>query len=386
VATGASDPPGAGDAAGASEAHGTPNVTVDDAAPQDAAAIIYTSGTTGHPKGVVLTHHNYHYDAWSLTEHLGCDATDRFLCFLPLYHVNAQVVSVLSAVHVGGALILLEAFSPTAFLSAVARYRATTFSAVPTVYAILNTLDDAERFDLSSLRYCVCGAAPMPVEVFTTFEKKYGAKIVEGYGLSEATCGNCVNPLRPGAERKIGSIGVPLPGQEMAILDDAGEPLGSDEVGEIAIRGPAVMREYFGNPDATREAIVDGWLRTGDLGRRDDDGYYFIVGRKKEMIIRGGQNIYPKEIEEVIYTHPAVQEAAVIGVAHPIWGESVCACVVPKPGASVDPDAIVALCRERLADYKVPARVVAFDAFPKTPTGKIQKNRIEVPPIEVPPA
>lgn len=356
-----------------------PGSVDDDADVEDAAAIIYTSGTTGHPKGVVLTHHNYCHDTWSLTEHLGCDESDRFLCFLPLYHVNAQVVSVLSAAYVGGALILLEQFSPAAFLESVARYKATTFSAVPTVYAILNTLEDAARYDLSSLRYCVCGAAPMPVEVFTTFEAKYGAKIVEGYGLSEATCGNCVNPLREGAERKIGSIGVPLPGQEMAIVGDDGTHLGTDEVGEIAIRGPMVMREYFGNPDATRAALVDGWLLTGDLGRRDTDGYYFIVGRKKEMIIRGGANIYPKEIEEVIYTHPSVQEAAVVGVADEIWGEVVVACVVPKPGAAVDGDAILVRCREKLADYKVPTRVVACERFPKTPTGKIQKNRIDIP-------
>lgn len=287
---------------------------------EDPAAIIYTSGTTGHPKGVVLTHANYAFDTWSLTTHLETSDRDRFLCFLPLFHVNAQVVSVLSALHSGGALVLLAEFKPATFLEQVARYRATTFSAVPTVYAILNTLPDKEKYDLTSLRYCVCGAAPMPVEVFNTFEKTFGATIVEGYGLSEATCGNCVNPVGESETRKIGSIGVPLPGQEMRIVDDAGEPVPDGTVGEIVIRGSAVMKEYFRNPEASREALKRGWLHTGDLGHRDEDGYFFIVGRKKEMIIRGGENIYPKEIEEVLYQDAGVQEAAVIGVPDDIWG------------------------------------------------------------------
>jgi long-chain acyl-CoA synthetase len=344
--------------------------------PEDPAAIIYTSGTTGHPKGVVLTHRNYHFDAWSLTTHLRASEKDRFLCFLPLYHVNAQVVSVLSALLVGGALILLREFKPAQFLADVARTRATTFSAVPTVYAILNTLPNAAEYDLSSLRYCVCGAAPMPVEVFQSFERTFGARIVEGYGLSEATCGNCVNPLDDGRPRKVGSIGVPLPGQTLAIVDDSGRELADDEVGEIVIKGPAIMREYFQNPAATAEALRDGWLHTGDLGYRDPDGFYFIVGRKKEMIIRGGANIYPKEIEEVLYQHPGVQEAAVIGLPDPIWGETVCACLVPKEGSTLVEEEILERCRQRLAPYKVPARVVLMDRFPKTPTGKIQKNKI----------
>jgi len=344
--------------------------------PDDPACIIYTSGTTGHPKGVVLTHRNYHFDAWSLITHFQATEHDRFLCFLPLYHVNAQVVSVLSALLVGGALVLLREFKPAQFFAALAQSRATTFSAVPTVYAILNTLPDAERYDLSSLRFCVCGAAPMPVEVFQTFERKFGAKIVEGYGLSEATCGSCVNPLGEGAVRKVGSIGVPLPGQMLAILDDAGNELSSGQVGEIAVRGPATMREYFNDPAATAEALRGGWLHTGDLGYRDDDGFYFIVGRKKEMIIRGGANIYPKEIEEILYRHEAVQEAAVIGEPDPIWGETVCACLVPKEGRTIDAEDVLALCRRHLADYKVPARVAVLKSLPKTPTGKIQKNKI----------
>ena len=348
----------------------------------DPASIIYTSGTTGHPKGVVLSHGSYVFDSWSLVEHIHNDHRDRFMCFLPLFHVNAQVVSVLSALYVGGRLVLLREFKPTTFFETLAETGATTFSAVPTVYAILNTLPDADRYDLSSLRYCVCGAAPMPVEVFETFERRFGATIVEGYGLSEATCGNCVNPAGTDAVRKIGSIGIPLPGQEMAVADDAGAHLPDGEVGELLVRGPALMKEYFGNPDATAEALRNGWLHTGDLGYRDPDGYYFIVGRKKEMIIRGGINVYPKEIEEVIYRHDAVQEAAVVGEPNDIWGETVCACVVPKPGTNVDPESVLDLCRGSLAAFKVPERVVVLPEFPKTPTGKIQKNRIPLPPSE----
>jgi long-chain acyl-CoA synthetase len=348
----------------------------DEARPEDAAAIIYTSGTTGHPKGVVLTHRNYHFDAWSLVTHLETGADDRFLCFLPLFHVNAQVVSVLSALLVGGSLVLLREFKPSTFLEIVARYRATTFSAVPTVYAILNTLPDAEKYDLSSLRFCICGAAPMPVEVFKTFERKFNATIVEGYGLSEATCGSCINPVGATEKRKIGSIGVPLPGQEMKIFDDGDRELPDGQIGEIVVRGEAVMREYFRNPEATAETLRSAWLHTGDIGYRDGDGYFFIVGRKKEMIIRGGENIYPKEIEEVVYRHPAVQEAAVVGVPDPIWGEIVCACVVPKTGMKLAKQEIVDLCKANLADFKVPARVEIVDSFPKTPTGKIQKGKI----------
>ncbi len=224
--------------------------------------------------------------------------------------------------HQGGALILLEGFSPREFLPALARYRATSFSAVPTIYAILNNLPDAEQYDLSSLRVCICGAAPMPVEVFARFEQTYRAFILEGYGLSEGTCVSTLNPLddRP---RKIGSIGVALPGQEVRIVDDHGIPTPVGTVGEIVIRGPNVMQGYYKNPEATAATIRDGWLYTGDLGFCDAEGYFYIVGRKKEMIIRGGENIYPREIEEMLYRHPAVVEAAV-GPARSDLGRTGC--------------------------------------------------------------
>lgn len=343
--------------------------------PDDIASIIYTSGTTGRPKGVLLSHGNYLFDVWSYATACQISAADRLLCMLPLFHVNAQVASVLSALHQGGALILLEGFSPREFLPALARYRATSFSAVPTIYAILNNLPDAGQYDLSSLRVCICGAAPMPVEVFERFEQMYHAFILEGYGLSEGTCVSTLNPL-DGRPRKIGSIGVALPGQEVRIVDDQGQSAPPGVVGEIVIRGPNVMQGYYKNPEATAATIRDGWLYTGDLGSCDADGYFYIVGRKKEMIIRGGENIYPKEIEEVLYRHPAVAEAAVVGLPDPIWGEQVAAFIVPRPDVPVSAEAIIAYCQEHLADFKCPRVVEFVESFPKTATGKIQKNRL----------
>jgi long-chain acyl-CoA synthetase len=343
--------------------------------PDDIASIIYTSGTTGRPKGVLLSHGNYLFDVWSYATACQISAADRLLCMLPLFHVNAQVASVLSALHQGGALILLEGFSPREFLPALARYRATSFSAVPTIYAILNNLPDASQYDLSNLRVCICGAAPMPVEVFERFEQTYRAFILEGYGLSEGTCVSTLNPL-DGRPRKIGSIGVALPGQEVRIVDEHGVSAPAGTVGEIVIRGPNVMQGYYKNPEATAAAIRDGWLYTGDLGFCDAEGYFYIVGRKKEMIIRGGENIYPKEIEEVLYRHPAVVEAAVVGLPDPIWGEQVAAFIVPRPDKAVSTEEIADYCRANLADFKCPRVIEFIDAFPKTATGKIQKNQL----------
>lgn len=346
-----------------------PDVTV---TPTDLMSIIYTSGTTGKPKGVMLTHANYDYDSEAYA--IACKASpdDRFMCVLPLFHVNAQVASTLAALRKGGALILMEGFSPSTFLPAVERYEATSFSGVPTVYAILNDLEEADQYDLSSLRVCICGAAPMPVEVFNRFERTYNAFILEGYGLSEGTCVSTLNPL-DGRPRKIGSIGVPLPGQEVRIVGDGGDTAATGEVGEIVIRGPNVMEGYYRNPAATDEALKEGWLHTGDLGYVDADGYFYIEGRKKEMIIRGGENIYPKEIEEVLYTHEAVKEAAVIGIPDEVWGEEVAAVLVLQDDQTLTPADVRAYCQDHLADYKCPRVVYYRDTLPKTATGKIQK-------------
>jgi long-chain acyl-CoA synthetase len=341
---------------------------------EDIAGIIYTSGTTGYPKGVLLTHRNYTVNADQVAAAAQMTEKDRFLCILPLFHVNGQIVTTLAPLFAGGSMILLKGFSPKEFLPKLARFRATAFSGVPTVYAILNNLPDAEQYDLSQLRFCICGAAPMPVEVFETFERKYKAFILEGYGLSEGTCASSINPL--GGKRKIGSIGVPLAGQELKIFDERDRELPSGKIGEIVVRGENVMQGYYQNEEATKETLRGGWLHTGDLGYVDPDGYFFIVGRKKEMIIRGGENIYPKEIEEVLYRHPAVAEAAVVGVPDKIWGEEVAAFIVLKPEAELKAQEVIDYCKAHLANYKCPRRVEFTESFPKTATGKIQKNKI----------
>jgi long-chain acyl-CoA synthetase len=340
----------------------------------DIAGIIYTSGTTGYPKGVLLTHKNYITNARQVAAAAQMTEKDRFLCILPLFHVNGQIVTTVGPFYAGGSMILLKGFSPKDFLPKLARYRATAFSGVPTVYAILNNLPDAEQYDLSQLRFCICGAAPMPVEVFETFERKYKAFILEGYGLSEGTCASSINPL--GGKRKIGSIGVPLEGQELKIFSDQDRELKPGEIGEIVVRGENVMQGYYKNDSATRDTLRGGWLHTGDLGYLDPEGYFYIVGRKKEMIIRGGENIYPKEIEEVLYKHPAIAEAAVVGLPDKIWGEEVGAFVVLKPGQELKAQELIDYCKAHLANYKCPRRVEFAESFPKTATGKIQKNKI----------
>jgi long-chain acyl-CoA synthetase len=335
-----------------------PPVALPEVAPEALAAIVYTSGTTGQPKGAMLTHANYLWNAQAIVEATRMTAADRFLCVLPLFHANAQVVTTLAPMVAGGSMVLMPRFSPLEMLETLAATDATAFSGVPTVYAILNATPGAETYDLSRLRLCICGAAPMPVEVFREFERRFRATIVEGYGLTEGTCASSVNPLD---RRKVGSIGLPLRGQEMKLVD-----------GEIVVRGPNVMRGYYNNPQATAEAIRDGWLYTGDLGRVDEDGFFTVIGRKKEMIIRGGQKIYPGEVEAVLYQHPAVAEAAVVGVADATWGEEVKAYVVGR--SAVEEPELLAHCRDRLADFKCPRSVAFREALPKTATGKVQKH------------
>lgn len=354
--------------------NGSPSEPAVDVGESDYASFIYTSGTTGYPKGVIDTNRNYIANAHQIAEAADFTGQDRAMLILPLFHCNAQVVTVLAPLYAGASFVLMEGFSPKDFLPAIDKYKPSTFSGVPTVYAILNSLPDAEKYDLSSLRFVICGAAPMPVEVFNTFEKKYKAFILEGYGLSEATCASIINPLK--GKRKIGSIGKPLNGQEVRILGDDNRELPQGQVGEICIRGDVVMAGYYKNPAATAAAIKDGWLHTGDLGYADEEGYLYIIGRKKEMIIRGGENIYPKEIEEVLYRHPGVQDAAVVGIPDPKWGEEVFGFIVPKQGMQIQVQELIGFLREKVADYKIPKQFVFSESFPKTATGKIQKNKI----------
>ncbi|WP_406430257.1 AMP-binding protein [Streptomyces sp. NBC_00631] len=338
------------------------------------ALIIYTSGTTGRPKGVMLDHANIAAMCRMLVEGLHLDETDHSLLVLPLFHVNGIVVSVLSPLLAGGRATVAGRFSASTFFASVERARPTYFSAVPAIYAMLVALPDEMRPDTSSLRRAICGAAPMPAELITRFENRFGVPVVEGYGLSEGTCASTLNP--PGGPRKPGTVGLPLPGQTVAVMDSEGNPLADGSAGEVVVRGPNVMRGYLGLPDETARTVIDGWLHTGDVGRFDADGYLVLVDRIKDMIIRGGENIYPKEIENVLHTHPAVLEAAVIGAPDPVLGEVPVAHVVPLPGAVVTADELIEHCCGSLSRIKVPVTVFVTDALPRNPVGKIDKRRL----------
>jgi long-chain acyl-CoA synthetase len=334
------------------------------------ALLIYTSGTTGRPKGVMLDHANLSAMCEMAIEGVRLNAEDHCLLVLPLFHVNAIVVSLLSPLIAGGHTTLAR-FSPATFFSVVERVRPTYFSAVPAIYAMLTTLPDSEQPDLTSVRVAVCGAAPMPAELIERFEIRYGLPLLEGYGLSEGTCASTINPLD--GPRKPGTVGLPFPGQEVAIMAPDGSLVADGSAGEVVVCGPNVMRGYLNRPEETAKTIVDGWLHTGDVGRFDEDGYLVLVDRIKDLIIRGGENIYPKEIEAALYAHPAVLEAAVVARPDEVMGELPVAFVALRPGAEGDVDALGAVCRSRLSRYKQPVEITVLDTLPKNSVGKIDK-------------
>lgn len=342
--------------------------------PAALALLIYTSGTTGVPKGVMLDHANLDAMTTMGRDALKVGPDDRCLLILPLFHVNGIVVSVLTPLRAGASVVIADRFNPQTFFGTIERERPTFFSAVPTIYSMLAALPDDVRPDTSSVRFAVCGAAPASAELLTRFEDRFGFPIVEGYGLSEATCGSTLNPVD--GPRKPGTVGLPFPGQGLRILGPDGNTLPLGEDGEVEVRGANVMRGYLGRPDDTAAVINDGWLRTGDLGHLDDDGYLTIVGRSKEMIIRGGENVYPQEIEDVLTGDPAVLEAAVVGVPDEKWGEVVVAFVQARPGATVDVDALKARCREQLSGYKRPSGIHVLDVLPTNAVGKLDKRSL----------
>jgi long-chain acyl-CoA synthetase len=345
-------------------------------ADDDIAVLLYTSGTTGTPKGAELTHANLHRNATvTSTALLDLGPQDVVMGCLPLFHSFGQTCGLNAAVLAGACLTLLPRFDPATALKVIERDRVTIFEGVPTMYvAMLNAGSGVA--DTSTLRICLSGGAALPVEVLRGFEEAFGAVILEGYGLSETSPVATFNfPQR----RKPGSIGVPIEGVALKLVNADGSETAEGEVGEIAIRGHNLMKGYWRRPDATASAIKGGWFRTGDMGRRDEEGFYFIVDRKKDMIIRGGFNVYPREIEEVLYEHPAVLEAAVIGIKHPTHDEEVAAAVGLRPGATATPEELRDYVKERLAAYKYPRHVWLVDSLPKGPTGKILKREITVP-------
>jgi len=344
----------------------------------DTAVLLYTSGTTGKPKGAELTHANLTINADVSKALFTLERDDVVLGALPLFHAFGQTCALNTAVGAGASLALVPRFDAGKVLATIEREGITVFEGVPTMFAALLHHPERERFDVSTLRVCVSGGAALPVEVLRGFEEAFGCVILEGYGLSETSPVACFN--HPDRERMPGSIGTPVEGVEMKLVDDHRGDAQSGEAGEIAIRGHNVMKGYWNRPDATADAIDDaGWFYSGDIARIDEEGRYFIVDRKKELIIRGGYNVYPREIEEVLYEHSAVREAAVIGLPHDSLGEEVGAAIALKPGAQVTESDIRDYAKANVAAYKYPRHVWFVDELPKGPTGKILKREIKPP-------
>jgi long-chain acyl-CoA synthetase len=354
-----------------------PRREVVDRAPDDTAVILYTSGTTGTPKGAELTHANLKTNCEITRDMFGIGGDVVTLGALPLFHSFGQTCGMNATLAAGGTLSLIPRFDPGKALEIIERDRVNLFQGVPTMYSALLHHEGHEKFDTATLELCVSGGSAMPVELMRSFEEAFGCKILEGYGLSESSPVASFN--RPDRERKPGSIGIPIEGVEMKVVDDDGNDVPQGEVGEIVIRGHNVMKGYWNKPDETGETLIDGWLHTGDIAKIDEDGYFFIVDRKKDLIIRGGYNVYPREIEEVLYEHPAVREAAVIGVKDDDLGEEVGAAVALKDGEEASAQELRDFVKEQVAAYKYPRRVWFVDDLPKGPTGKILKREIEPP-------
>ena len=343
----------------------------------DGAVIIYTSGTTGTPKGATLTHSNIGRGAEVACDLVSAGPDTVAVATLPLFHVFGMNSVMNVAVHAHGTLTLVPRFEPGNVLGIIERDRATVFAGVPTMYTSMLNHPDREKYDTSSLSLCVSGGSALPVEVLRGFDEAFDCKVLEGYGLSESTGMGSFN--QPDRERKPGSIGVPIGGTEFRLVDENDEEVPEGERGEIVMRGPFVMSGYWGKEEATASAMKGGWFHTGDIATADEDGYFFIVDRKKDLIIRGGYNVYPREVEEAIYEHPAVREVAVVGLPHEELGQEVGAAISLKPGKEATPDEIKAFAKERVAAYKYPRQIWIVDELPKGPTGKILKREIEVP-------
>ncbi len=339
----------------------------------DTAVILYTSGTTGHPKGAMLTHKNLYSNARDVGKYLDIRTTDRAITTLPMFHVFALTVVVNAPLIKGATLLIIPRFSPGEVFKIASDYKATVFAGVPTMYNFLYQFEEGDPKAFETVRLAVSGGASLPVSLLHNFEEKFNVRVSEGYGLSEASPVTCFNPLD--RERKAGSIGQSISNVENKVVDENGEEVPVGEVGELIVRGPNVMKGYYKLPEETANAIRDGWLYTGDLARKDEDGYFYIVDRKKDMIIVGGYNVYPREVEEILYAHPNVVEAAVIGAPDPDFGEAVHAYVVLKE--PMDTTALQAYCAEHIVKYKVPKVIEIIDELPKNTTGKILRRSLK---------
>ena len=340
------------------------------------AIIIYTSGTTGKPKGCLLTHGNVIANAQQISSWLSFTANDRLLTIMPLFHMNAVSVTTMAALYAGGSSVVSAKFSSSRFWQIISDYQITSFGSVATMLSmLLSTYPDGVPAGLKTdqLRFAMCGSAPVPAEILRRFEERFNCLVIEGYGLSESTCRSTFNP--PDQRRRPGSCGVPI-GNEMRVVDEEDREVPNGELGEIVLRGENILKGYYKNDAANATAFRNGWFHTGDIGYRDEDGFYFIVDRKSDMIIRGGENIYPREIDEVLYQHPAIAAAAVVGVPDALYGEEVAAVVVLKPGEKTTEQEVIDYCKARLADFKCPKTVHFVDDIPKGPTGKLLKREL----------
>ncbi|GEN35403.1 long-chain-fatty-acid--CoA ligase [Aneurinibacillus danicus] len=342
--------------------------------PDSTSTLLYTSGTTGKPKGAMLSHKNLMANTASCNRMLKLNSNDTFMCVLPMFHTFGFTTSVLLPLYAGAAIVIHEAFHPKEIMQSLVQNRVTVFCGVPAMYVVLAQALRSGNAEFPDLRLAVCGGSPMPVEVLNLFNRQYNIPLVEGYGLTEASPVVSLNPLD--GEKKPGSIGKPLPGVEVRIVDEKGNELAENQDGELLVKGPNVMQGYYNMPEATAETIVDGWLHTGDIAYKDHEGYIFIVDRKKDMIITRGLNVYPREIEEILYRHPGVLEAAVIGVPDAVKGEVVKAFIVPKEGETLDRRMILDFLKPHLANYKMPRFVEITDSLPKNATGKVMKKAL----------
>ena len=355
-----------------------PDAEVVDREDDDTVVLLYTSGTTGQPKGAELTHHGMSTNAATSAETLiVLTENDVVMGCLPLFHVFGLTCGLNASVLKGSCLTLIPRFDPEKALDIVGRDHVTVFEGVPTMYSALLNAEGAGGADMSSLRTCISGGSAMPVEVMKNFEEKFDCIVLEGYGLSETSPVSSFN--QPDQERKPGSIGTAVRGVEMRVVDDSDKDVAQGEVGEIVIKGENVMKGYWGREKDTLEAIKDGWFHTGDLAKIDEDGYFFIVDRKKDLIIRGGYNVYPREVEEALYEHESVAEVAVIGIPDDDLGEEIGAAVALKPGTELSVEDLQAFAKERLAAYKYPRVVWIVDELPKGPTGKILRRKVTAP-------
>ena len=342
----------------------------------DTWAIIYTSGTTGLPKGAMLTHYNMASNAMTVATMRSTDPNDVVFGVLPLFHIYGQTSVFNASIYLGLTIRLWPHFNAEELFSAIEEEKSSILIAVPTIFNRLVELADVHPPRRSGLRFCVSGGASLPVEVLRRFEDRFQATIYEGYGLTECSPVCVENPF--GRPTRPGSIGLPIPGFEVRIVNDQDEDVSVGAVGEVVVRGPGVMKGYHNQPVATSETLRGGWLHTGDLARMDENGYIYIVDRKKEMIIRGGYNVYPREIEEILYSHPDVVEAAVIGIPDSDLGEEVAAVVVLRKGTRMTTEELRQFVKERVAPYKYPRRIQLVEELPKGPTGKILKRSIRL--------